>query len=337
MNAMTGPAPATVNRRLSAPLYAATVRQAVQLDRDGVLNALSIRVRYTVSNGATGPAAPLWGCLARILRRVEVLVNGQDTVVNINGAHLASRQLYEFGMRAYGMEATVVLTNSAVTVYDVVLYLPFHLPPNAEREDDTALDLRGVQQATLAITWGDQTDLFGTPNTATISAVTCEVTGHYLVNPSPLLKNGKPRLYWIRALDIQDVDNSSTNAALSVLLDRGSDLFWRTLHIATMRNNVAVQNILTGDIRWQAGSFMYDSRSPVEVLANTLRETKAPFSELAVADQVYRLDRTLFGSITTVINGGALAGDLYLLFGTTYTSGVERISISREFIRPLRV
>jgi hypothetical protein len=86
----------------------------------------------------------------------------------------------------------------------------------------------------------------------------------------------------------------------------------------------------------QAGSFIYDNRSARETLADTIFESRLPYSEYPAADQVYRLNRDFYGSIATLINGGALSGDLFMLLGTTYTSGTERISISREFIRPLR-
>lgn len=330
MSGTMAPAPSIVRRRLASPLYAAGVRQTVQLDRDGVMLGIAVRVAYRVTNGGTGPVNPLWGTLARILRRVEIVVNGQDTVMNINGAHLASRQLLESGQRPLGMEATVVTTASAATDYDITIRVPFVLPQGSQRRDDTALDLRGVQQAILAITWGDASDLFGTVNGAAVSNVTVEVTGHYLVNASPQQR------FLVRALDIQEQDNTTTNANLSISLDRGSDLFWRNLHIATLRNNISVQNILTGDIRWQAGSFIYDNRSAREILADTIYESTIPYSEFPAADQVYRLGRDFYGSIATLINGGALSGDLFLILGTTYTSGTERISISREFIRPLR-
>jgi hypothetical protein len=324
------PAPAVVRRRLTSPLYSAGTRQTVQLDRDGVLLALMLRVQFRIQNAATGPTTPLWGGLSRILRRVEVVANGQDTALNVNGAHLASRHLLEVGQRPLGMDAAIVTTANAATDYDITIPLRFTLPPGAQRRDDTAMDLRALQQAILAVTWGDASDIFGVPNGATIQNVTAEVTGHYLVNANPAAR------FLVRAMDIQEVDNTTTNANLSILLDRGSDLFWRTLHIATLRNNVAVQNILTGDMRWSAGSFIYDNRSAREVLADTIYEARIPYSELVAADQVYRLSRDMMGSLTTLINGGALSGDLFLTVGTTYTSGTERISISREMLRPLR-
>jgi hypothetical protein len=327
---MTAPAPAITRRRLASPLYAPGVRQTVQLDRDGVLLAAIIRVQYRVTNSATAPVNQLWMTLARILRRVEVVVNGQDTVVNVNGAHLASRQFLESGQRPFGMEQAVNLSASAVTDYDISIRVPFVLQQGSQRRDDTALDLRGVQQATLAVTWGDASDLFQTPNNAALSNVNVEITGHYFVNAPPQQR------FLVRALDIQDQDNTTTNANLSILQDRGSDIFWKNWHIVTLRNNISVQNILTGDVRLQAGSFIYDNRSAREILADTIYESGIPYSEFTATDQAYRLNRDFYGSIATLINGGALSGDLFMIVGTTYTSGTERISISREFIRPLR-
>jgi hypothetical protein len=204
------------------------------------------------------------------------------------------------------------------------------LQQGSQRRDDTALDLRGVQQATLAVTWGDASDLFQTPNNAALSNVNVEITGHYFVNAPPQQR------FLVRALDIQDQDNTTTNANLSILQDRGSDIFWKNWHIVTLRNNISVQNILTGDVRLQAGSFIYDNRSAREILADTIYESGIPYSEFTATDQAYRLNRDFYGSIATLINGGALSGDLFMIVGTTYTSGTERISISREFIRPLR-
>jgi len=321
---------AMVRRRLPSVPYQAGTRNTVAIDRDGVLSMLALRLQYTVSNGATPPTGPLWQTLARLIRRLEVVVNGQDTVVSMNGAHLASRAALEFGTRAWGMDAAIVLTSNAVTTYEVVIPLPFFLP-RAVRPDDSSLDLRRADQAVLAVTWGDQSDLFATPGTAAISAVTCSTEGHYYVNAAPT------DVFLVRALDLQETANTGSNANLAILQDRGSDMFWRSYHIATLRNQVAVQNILSGDVRLYAGAFTYMNRDGVSVLAETMREAALPVSEYPAADRVYRLGLAYLGQNTTLINAGALSGDLYLSLGTTYTSGTESISISREAMRALRV
>lgn len=319
-----------VRRRLSSPVYSAGVRNTIAIDRDGVLLELALRVVFTVTTTASAPTSPLWQTLARIFRRVEVVVNGQDTVVSIDGAHLASRCHIETGCRALGMDATVSVAASTATTYDITLPLPFYLM-NSRRPDDSALDLRIVQQAVLAVTWGDATDLFGTPNAATVSGVSCEVMATYVINEDP------KATYLTRALDLMTINNAASNANLTALMDRGSGLWWKSFHFATLRNNVAVQNILTGDLKLYAGSLTYVNLSPQMVQAAVIRKFAVPYGELTTAERVYRFDLDNIGQNTTLINAGQLAGDLYAAFGTTYTSGTEVITMSREALRGLRI
>jgi hypothetical protein len=327
---MMGPAQASVRRRLPSVQYQAGVRNTVTLDRDGVLSQLNFVLRFRIANGATAPIGPLWNALSRLLRRVEVVIDGQDTVMSINGPHMASRALLEFGARPLGMEATVVLTASATTDYTVVLPLPMYLP-RGRRPDDTSLDLRKVNQAIVAVTWGDISDIFATPGaTAALSNVSLNLEGEYLVNPAA------DALFMARSLDIQDVTNPASNANLQALIDRGSDMFWRSFHIVTTRNNVAVGNIITNDIRLTAGAFTYANREAVAIQGASQRNASLPLTEFGGDPVPYRVDLAHLGQGTTYINAAGLTGDLYLVFGTTFTSGTEIISISREALRPLR-
>lgn len=323
-------AQAFARHRLQNIPYQAGVRNTIPIDRDGVLAMLAVRLAFTVTNGATGPVGPLWMTLARLIRRLEVVVNGQDTVVAINGAHLASRALFDFGARQFGMDDTVVLTNSAATNYQIVLPIPFYLP-RARRPDDTALDLRKVAQATIGITWGDQTDLFTTPNNAAISNVTCAVEGHYLLDAPA------DQVYMVRTLDMVEQNNAASNQNFQILVDRGQDIFWRSFHIATLRNDIAVNTMLDGgDIRLLAGSFFYVNREAVHVRAEARRAFGLPAAEAADATGIYPVYMPFLGQGTTLINAGALTADLFFNFNITYTSGTEKVSISREAMRPLR-
>lgn len=332
------PAQAVIKRKLGTIPYQASVRNTLTLDRDGVLVQLTLRLVYTVTNGATGPVGPLWQTLARLIRRVDIIVDGQDTFVSLSGAHLVMRALFDTFVRQYGMDATVVLTNSAVTVYEVHIPIFLTLPPTtAARADDCALDMRQVTQAQLGVTWGDVSDLFTTPNANTaVSAVTLNVEAHYLLNPEAGKRNGQKAVYLVRSMDQVDVPNVATNPNMSVLIDRGQDIFWRSFQIVTLRNNIAVNNILDGgDIRLQSGSFVYVNREAVIIRSEPRRTFQMPVAEFDLAG-VYRLELPWLGQNTTTINAGALASDLQFVFGTTYTSGTELISISREAIRPLR-
>ncbi len=260
-------------------------------------------------------------------------MNGQDTFITQSGAHLANRALADFGSRALGMESSVVLTNSAVTVYQLSIPIALTLP-RSRRPDDTALDLRAVDQAILALTWGDATDLFGTVNAAAVSAVSCNIEGHYLIGADP------KATYMVRSLDQQDVAVAATNNNQTQIVDRGSDMFWRSFNIVALQNNVATAGILN-NLQLYSGSFYYINRRAFDLRADVRDQLGIPVSEAVGAQtsdltEVYPNSLQFLGQSTTTINAGALTGDLLFSFDVTNPGAGTLLSISREAIRPLR-
>jgi hypothetical protein len=328
---------AIVKRKLQSVTYGGSgVRNTITIDRGDVLTRLKLSLQYTVTAGSSGPATPLWQCLARLIRKIEIQVNGQDTFFNLSGAHIAARALSDFGSRAYGMESTVVLTGSATaTTYKLVLPIALTLP-RSRRPDDCALDLRAIDQAILAVTWGDATDLFTTVNGAAVSAVTLNVEGHYLVGADP------KQTYMVRAMDQQDISVAATNSNMTQIVDRGSDMFWRSFNIVALQNNVATTGILSGGgLQLYAGSFYYINRDAIQILADVRDAFGIPLSE-AVNTQVNDLTEyypnklDFLGQSVTTINAGALTGDLLFSFNVTNPGAGTVLSMSREAFRPLR-
>lgn len=315
-----------VTRQLPSVPYQAGVTNSIAIDRDGVLFETRLRLAFRVSNGATPPTGPRWMTLARLLRRVEMQLNGQDTFITLPGQHIASRAQYEYGVRQWGMDSSIVLTANAVTDYEIILPIPHYLP-KAQRPDDAAVDLRRVQQCNLRITWGDASDLFTTPGTAVVSNVTCSVEGYYVTQIEP------ERMYFLRVLDVLDQPNTISNANLTIMQDRAQGTLYRSWHMATLRNDIAVQNIFTGNLRLYAGAMQYFSREPSQVLAESIRHAALPASEIPANERVYRFDLPHLGSNRSNIPAGDLLGDLFIAAGTTFTSGTELISISREALR----
>src|SRR5690606_29541344 len=101
-------------------VYASGGRQTLEIDRDGVLLGLRLRLKFTITNGGTAAVTPLFQALARLMRRLEVIAGGRDTVWSVQGEDLAARVQYENAARAYGMGDTVVLTESVATNYDII-------------------------------------------------------------------------------------------------------------------------------------------------------------------------------------------------------------------------
>lgn len=321
--------PTLHNRKIGNVVYTGGGRQTLELDRDGILLDLDLRLRFTVTNAVTGPVGPLFQTLARLFKRIEIIAGGRDTVWSVNGVDLAARIQYEESAVAYGMDDTVVLTNSAVTTYDVVLPMSFTLP-RARRPDDTGLDTRGLSTLTLAITWGGIEDLFATPNNAVISDVTCSVEGNHLLDVPD------EQAYLVRAVDTVERELTGTSDNFDIIMDRGTGLLYRSFLIATVADSVGVNTILDpGSIRLEAGSFIYQNRSGVHVRA--MNRTRYSQQTPGLIDGVYFIPVTFAGQLTTAIDTSNLGSDLKLILDAVKVSGSNFIRVNREAVRPLKV
>lgn len=310
-------------RSLGTVDYSAGARKTMKLDQDGVLIQLNVRTQFTVTNSATSPVGPLFQTLARIIRRLEVVVGGRDTVVNIPGHMLAAMAQYEWGTQQDGMGDTVVLTGSAATNYDITLPVVFWLP-RGRRPDDTALDIRNVTQAVLAITWGDENDLFTTPNAAAISNVTCEVEGEYLVDVPA------DKAFLVRDLSTTEKEITTTTDKFQVEMDRGAGILHRSYFIASTDADVG-ENDIVNKVKLHAGSRTYVDRFAAQVRS----ANKRLFNQESLIDGVYRLDTYKFGEATSLIDTGALPADLYLTYDVAVGTGTTKLEIVREAVRQL--
>lgn len=321
--------PTLHTRKIGNVVYTGGGRQTLELDRDGILLDLSVRLRFTITNGGTSPVGPKFQTLARLFKRIEVVAGGRDTVWSVNGSDIAARVQYEESSVAYGMDDTVVLTASAATTYDVVLPLSFTLP-RARRPDDTGLDTRGLSTLTLAITWGGIDDIFTTVNGAAISDVSCSVEGRYMLDVPA------EQAYLVRAVDTVERELTGDSDNFDIIMDRGTGLLYRTFLIATVADSIGVNTILDpGDISLEAGSFIFQNRAGVMVRA----ENRTLFSQQSpgLIDGVYFLSATFAGQLVTAIDTTNLGSDLKVILDATKVSGTNIIRVNREAVRPLKV
>lgn len=321
-------------RPLPAVVYAAQQRQTIELHRDGVLVQLNLRLRYTITNGGTGPTGPLFQAVSRILKKIEIVVNGRDTPISIDGPGALARAFLEFGCVSYGADVPVSVTAAQTTVVDLVVPVPLWAV-RGRRPDDTGLDLRGIQQATLAVTWGVIADIFTTPGaTAAIGTPTLEVEGEYLMD-APVNNE-----MLVRALDWQDVDVAATNNNFEVIQDKGTGLFYRSFMVVALADNDQSTAILdSGSIKLLSGQYVFHQRGSVMLKASNKRNFQREDITIALSKHlltsVYFLQLMAWGEATQVINSGALNADLRLVFDVTKTGTVCKLLIYREAIRRL--
>lgn len=290
-----------------------------------------VRLKYTITNG--GALAPtglkdFWPF--RLLRRLEVIAGGRDTVWSISGEDLAERVYYESGLMPYGGSVAVTAGAGGVTTVDVVLPMEFTLP-NAKRPDDTGLDTRGLGQLMFYATWAaSASDLFGTANGATISDVTCSVQGNYMLN----IPQG--RVYLVRALDTTSRQLTGTSNNWDVIVDRGTGLVYRSFMVFTRVDDVGNNGILdAGSVRIESGSYVFQNVEAVQVQADNLHGQGLQDGVKAGA---YFLDLIFDGQLVNGINTGGLDSDLKLIFDATLVGGGSNfIQVQREAVRPLKL
>lgn len=313
-------------RKLGTIDFAETQRKTLSIDRDGVAMQFNLELEFTITNSATPAVAPKWEALGALIKRLEIIMGGRDTVVSIDGPGLIARARYEFGQAPLGVDDTVVLAGSAATTYKVVIPVIFW-SPRGRRPDDTALDLRRVRQATLAITWGDIDDFYGTPNAATISAVTCTVEAHYMLDVPA------DSVYLVRQLSTIEEEVTASNSGLTILVDGITGLMLRSVMVVGTVDDVANDTILDdGSLRLESGSFVFANQDgPMLQGDNVL--------QFATAKQtgVYFQNMLKFGEAAHLINTANLTANLNGIFDVTKQAGTNKLKLYLESWRPLKV
>jgi len=324
------------HRRRLGQFAATQGRQALPIDLVGPLTKLAIRIQYTESNGATAPAGVLFQQNARFLQKVEIIIQGRDTVWSVTPAYYVARRQYEGrGVPCRGMETVIGAGANAVTAVDLTIPLHFDLV-RGRRRDDAALDLRGLTLAQIAITFGSltATDLWTTPGaTVALSAVTCSLEGEYILNTDPTQNQYVAR----ELIEIMTpIVSSSNNFAFDV--DARTGIAIRTLPLFFITANQGDDSLCPtagGWIQLQAGARQFVNTETAFLKADSRDELELPAAqEIAGLDF---LDVLLMGQLATSIPTGKLDANLKAILNVTMGAGPSQVICQRESTRPLKI
>ena len=302
-------------------------RHTIEVNRPGVLGSILLRMQFTVTNGASAAVGPLWGTLASLIKRVEVIVNGKDTIVSIDGPGLVARAIYELGNNPYGMGDTVVLTGSAATAYDIILPIPFYLPKSAT-PFLTALPVDRLGQTTIAITYGDIDDFYATPNSAAISAVTVEAWGKFLVNVP------RDRNFLARVLYTLEEDLAATTTNYQTTINVGTGVKYRSILVVALDDGVAADTIIN-KLTFQTGQYVFAKWDAPVLQA----DNKHTFNQ-ATAHQtgVHFVNSEMFGQALWIdTSRNVMSADLQMVLDVTKVTGVNTLRFYQETIRPFQI
>lgn len=314
------------SRKLGSIDFASNTKKTLPIDVGDVLLELVMRVQYTITNGATAQTTPLFQALARLVKRVEVVVGGRDTVISVSGAMLAARAEYERALSLYGMDQSINVANDGSTVVDIVIPISFFLP-RSRRPDDTALDLRGINQAQLAVTWGSISDIFGTVNTASVGSVTCTVEAEYHAQAEV----GKA--YMVRSLEEDEHEVNATTPNMRMKLVRGAGLLMRSAFLVALDDDEGDNGVINALSLKAGSSTFYEGDGAILQARN--KHWYSPAN--GVIAGCYALDTSVFGEGTDFINTGALGSDLEVVADVTKGAGTHKVIVAREYVRGLQL
>jgi hypothetical protein len=335
--------------------FAQTVgRQPLNLNVGAPLTGLDLRLRYTVTTGAAAPTGAMYGTffqLAQLLKRVEIIINGQDTVWSVQPWLYLARLCNEReGVIPKGFETPINMGATQTTNVDIHLPLHFDMIRGRKR-NDAAIDLRGIRAAQLFCTFGGLADLFGTPGaTVALSNIQLDVEGTYIENVPAKDKNGKPIIFAVRQLDEINLILPGANNQQTVDIDQrtGVNLVSLAHFFATTTAGVPAGddvglingNTFTGDLKLKSGGTYFHVSQAPQMKARVREEFRLSTANNGATINPefagwFMHDIRYDGKLSTGIPTGALDANLQALLNHNYTTGATTWFIQRESVRPL--
>ncbi|HEY1503716.1 MAG TPA: hypothetical protein VGF92_05415 [Stellaceae bacterium] len=341
--------------------FAQTVgRQPLNLDVGAPLTGIDIRLRYTVATGATAPTGVQYGAvfqLAQLIQRMELVVNGEDTVMSVQPWLYIARFAQERGgLFPRGFETPINMAANQNTNVDVHIPIHFDLIRGRKR-NDCAVDLRGIRAAQLYLTFGGAANLFGVPGaTVAISNIIVDIEATYIEQVPARDKNGKPILFAVRQLDELTLPLPGANNQTTLDIDQrtGVNLISLGMFFDTLIGGVhggddtGLINGATfqGDLKLRSGGSYFGVTQAAFVKARARDEMRLinAGQALDVASMLnpefpgfFFWDQRYDGKLSTGIPTGALDANLQLLLNQNFNTGNTTLFVQRESVRPLNV
>lgn len=339
--------------------FAQTInRQPLNLDVGAPLTDLYIRLRYTNTNTASAPTGVQYGAMLQVLQliqRIELVVNGQDTVWSVQPWLYVARLIQErHGTLPKGLEITGLNPGaSQVTNVDVTIPLHFDLIRGRKR-NDCAIDLRGIRAAQLFLTFGTVNNLWNVPNAATVSNIIVDVEGAYIEQCPAKDRRGNPIVFAVRQLDELSLPLPGANNQTTLDIDQrtGVNMVSLATFFATSTAGVIAGddtglvngNTFQGDIKVKSGGtyFMVSQASFIKARArDEFFLVPAGNSSVAALTPemagMFMVDLRYDGKLSTGIPTGLLDANLQILLNQNYSTGGTTMFIQRESVRPLNV
>jgi hypothetical protein len=189
------------------------VTRGIDLPRKDLYRELYLRTSLVNTLTTVGPAVAALNDPYPIIKRIEVIADGKDTLKSISGVGLMQKNYWFY--RRY-MDRTMPALSAAALTMRAGLIVPFAMPKTV-READTFLDSSRLSLLELRVTFGTDADLYTTqPTTTALTSISVAVHAHQAINL------GKPLALGVYKEGTIEKQVSATTSALQVALPVGN-------------------------------------------------------------------------------------------------------------------
>lgn len=269
----------------------------------GVIKGLILKIDLKTTTGA-GPALSREQ-LAGTVTKLDIIANGQDTIISIPGKHL-----YFMNFQDASKEPNYSIDNTASSsnrVQQLTLYLPFGLTRAAVPED-TLLDARNFSSLVCAVTWSAAA--IGTNHTITSGSLRIETVEYANVDDAqPFARH---EIGWSQG-------NLSATGRLSFNLDYGGNNQYKRLFVLTRDNSGALSNVQIDNIGVRSRAFYY-----LDSPADLIQDKNLLDYAIAVNTGVYVIDFTTDGKMSQRLDARNLS-ELVLEVNSLVANGTIEI------------
>lgn len=232
-------------RKIGQILYAQNQPRSLDMPRKDLYRFLILRLTGILNIATLGAPTNRLNSPFNLIKRIELIADGKDTIKSLSGPALLMKNFYLFGR--YGNRTIPTWATGAMTFYGT-LVLPF-AQPKAVREADTFFDSGRLSTLELKITWGSMADIFATaPTTYT------ETSGVIDVHLAETINLGKPLNLSIYKETTLEKQMTASATEFQVLLPVGN--IFRGFLIETEVNGDPKQAVIN-DMQFRSGTTVF--------------------------------------------------------------------------------
>ena len=300
-------------RRLDNIEFAANGTKTLELPRNNVYRALGIRLTGTCTTSAVAPVGKLAFTPYRLIKRIEIVANGKDTIKSIPGKFLRILNKHDFGV--VPKETDIGIAANTAYAFEGYMILPFAFT-RALRPIDGAIDARKLQTLDIRVTWGSVNDFYTTPNNAVLSDVVLELKTMEYIGVEGEFK---------ALLNVHTEIQKEVNATTSELQEKlPTEKIYRRFFLLTEVDGIASDAVLN-KVKLKSGTMVFKDID-CDLLKGDMKFSSAIES---LDTGVYVIELITDGQLTEAINTIGMSS-FELIFDVTKQAGINVIHIFPE-------